>query len=228
MYKRQAPDIPVEEFKQSVFKAFSTELPITEEQYRRSNPDQLVAAIMEEVIANLKRRSERMAEVTYPVLKAFYDQHGDNVEMCIRDRVYGDAAYWIDEYSARWASSTYYSREFPWYIDKTNSGTSSLPSRLSSGITWQPLSTQSRIPTTSTFNHSFRKTTSDIADFKDSPLVNDEVVSLAHKLFESTQLGKDETPDLLSLHPVSYTHLDVYKRQDCRIIKRKKGKRNGT
>lgn len=75
-----APDIPFEEFKQSVFKAFSTELPITEEQYRRSNPDQLVDAIMEEVIANLKRRSERMAEVTYPVLKAFYDQHGDNVE----------------------------------------------------------------------------------------------------------------------------------------------------
>ena len=75
-----APDIPFEEFKQSVFKAFSTELPITEEQYRRSNPDQLVDAIMEEVIANLKRRSERMAEVTYPVLKAFYEQHGDNVE----------------------------------------------------------------------------------------------------------------------------------------------------
>ena len=75
-----APDIPFEEFKQSVFKAFSTELPLTEEQYRRSNPDQLVDAIMEQVLANLKRRSERMAEVTYPVLKAFYDQHGDNVE----------------------------------------------------------------------------------------------------------------------------------------------------
>lgn len=121
-------------------------------------------------------------------------------EAIIGAGVYGDAAYWIDGYSARWASSTYYSREFPWYIDKTNSGTSSLPSRLSSGITWQPLSTQSRIPTTSSFNHSFRKTTSDITDFKDSPLVNDEVVSLARKLFESTQLGKDETPDLLSLH----------------------------
>ncbi|WP_297718695.1 preprotein translocase subunit SecA [uncultured Porphyromonas sp.] len=75
-----APEMPFEEFKQSVFKAFSTELPLTEEQYKRSNPDQLVDTIMEEVLTNLKRRSARMAEVTYPVLKAFYEQHGDNVE----------------------------------------------------------------------------------------------------------------------------------------------------
>lgn len=74
------PDIPFEEFKQSVFKAFSTELPISEDEYRRSNPDKLVDAIMEQVIANLKRRSQRMAEVTYPLLKSFYEQHGDKVE----------------------------------------------------------------------------------------------------------------------------------------------------
>lgn len=121
-------------------------------------------------------------------------------EAIIGAGIYGDAAYWIDGYSARWASSTYYSKEFPWYIDKSNTGAQSLPARLSNGITWQPLSTKTGLPLSDTFKHQFRKSISDIADFKDSPLVNDEVVSLARKLFESTQLGKDETPDLLALH----------------------------
>lgn len=74
------PEMPFEDFKQNVFKAFSTELPLTEEEYKRSNSDALVDVIMAEVSENLKRRSARMAEITYPILKSFYDQHGDKVE----------------------------------------------------------------------------------------------------------------------------------------------------
>lgn len=44
------------------------------------NNDSLVDHVMEHVVANLKRRSARMAEVTYPVLKNFYEEHGDKVE----------------------------------------------------------------------------------------------------------------------------------------------------
>lgn len=73
-------EIPYSDFKQHVFKAFSTELPLTDEQYKRMSNDNLVDHVMEHVVANLKRRSARMAEVTYPVLKNFYDQHGDKVE----------------------------------------------------------------------------------------------------------------------------------------------------
>ncbi len=74
------PEMPFEDFKQNVFKAFSTELPLTEEEYKRSNSDALVDVIMAEVSENLKRRSARMAEITYPILKSFYEQHGDKVE----------------------------------------------------------------------------------------------------------------------------------------------------
>ncbi|MDO5017309.1 MAG: preprotein translocase subunit SecA [Porphyromonas sp.] len=72
--------VAYEDFKQNVFKAFSTEIPLAEEEYKRSNSDKLVEVVMDEVIANLKRRSARMAEVTYPVLKSFYEQHGAMVE----------------------------------------------------------------------------------------------------------------------------------------------------
>ena len=75
-----APEMPFEDFKQSVFKAFSTELTMTEEEYKRSNTDTLVDKIMKSVVENLKRRSDRMAEITYPILKAFYEQNGDRVE----------------------------------------------------------------------------------------------------------------------------------------------------
>lgn len=114
--------------------------------------------------------------------------------------VYGNAAYWLDGYTGRWASSTYYTKEFPWYIDKGNTGSQSLPARLESGIRWQPLHTSKLIPTSRAFDHRFKKSYSQINDFKDSPLANDEVVTLAGKLFEGTHLGKDEIPDLLSLH----------------------------
>lgn len=73
-------EISYADFKQQVFKAFSTELPLTEQEYKRMNNDSLVDHVMEHVVANLKRRSARMAEVTYPVLKNFYEEHGDKVE----------------------------------------------------------------------------------------------------------------------------------------------------
>lgn len=73
-------EISYADFKQRVFKAFSTELPLTEQEYKRMNNDSLVDHVMEHVVANLKRRSARMAEVTYPVLKNFYEEHGDKVE----------------------------------------------------------------------------------------------------------------------------------------------------
>lgn len=73
-------EISYTDFKQQVFKAFSTELPLTEGEYKRMSNDRLVDHVMEHVVANLKRRSARMAEVTYPVLKNFYEQQGDKVE----------------------------------------------------------------------------------------------------------------------------------------------------
>lgn len=121
-------------------------------------------------------------------------------EAIIGAGLYGNAAYWIDKYTGRWASSTYYSRDFAWFIDKGNGTKESLPSRLDSGITWKPSKSGYPLGSGGTFSHRFKKTYGDISDFIDSPLVNDEVISTAVKLLEYTDLGKDDVTDFLSLH----------------------------
>lgn len=119
----------------------------------------------------------------------------------------GDGAYWIDSFTARWASTTYYSNTFPWYIDRSNNDAQALQNRLSTGISWQPLYELSKylniVPlggSRSSFNHRFTKTSSDITSLKTSGLANEEVVKVAKNILDNSGVGQDETPDLLSLH----------------------------
>lgn len=115
----------------------------------------------------------------------------------------GNGAYWIDGFTARWASSTYYKGDFPWFVDKSNIGAESLPFRLNNGIEWRKTKAKHALQnytSDNNFNYRFRKSGDDIADFTDSPLANDEVVALAKRLLESSGIGKDEVTDLLSLH----------------------------
>ncbi len=124
-------------------------------------------------------------------------------EAIIGGGLYGDGAFWIDSFTGRWASSTYYKGDFPWYVDKANVGETSLPYRLERGITWQysgrDIPFLSRLNDTS-YLHDFRKAGSGISDFKDSPLVNEEVLRLAKRVLDYSGIGKDDIPDLLSLH----------------------------
>lgn len=124
-------------------------------------------------------------------------------EAIIASGIYGNGAYWIDNYTARWASSTYYRGDFPIVVEKSNIGRESLPNRLEGGIAWKK-SNHSQLLSAYTggqsFGHNFRKSGGDITDFTDCPLINDEVVTLAKSLLSATGLGKDEITDLLSLH----------------------------
>lgn len=74
------PSISFDEFKQDVFTAFATELTITEDEYKRLNPESAIDKVMDAVLDTLERRSDRIAEVAQPVLKAFYEEHGDKVQ----------------------------------------------------------------------------------------------------------------------------------------------------
>lgn len=124
-------------------------------------------------------------------------------EAIIGAGVYGDGAYWIDTYTGRWASSTYYKGDFPWYINKKNSGADALTERLSKGIKWAPESKPTALlalQKESPFSHIFQRTSSGISDFKESPLVNEEIVLLAKQVIESSGIGQDDVPDFLSLH----------------------------
>lgn len=144
---------------------------------------------------NLKKATQNKALVYSIAPKA--------EEAIISSGLYGNGAYWIDPYTGRWASSTYYQGDFPIIVDRSNVGNESLPTRLGNGIGWRNSSKTHLLKAYTggaSFDHSFGKTTSDIEDFTESPLINDEVVRLAKSLLSGTGLGKDEITDLLSLH----------------------------
>lgn len=113
-----------------------------------------------------------------------------------------DGAFWLDEYNGKWATTTFY-KSIPPYVDKLNSGSESLSSRLSS-FTWTPMLAADKYsalpyiadkkPYRYTFNE---KEVGCYPRFKTSPYVNKEVSKLATQFINSGDLGSHDTPDLL-------------------------------
>lgn len=113
-----------------------------------------------------------------------------------------DGAFWLDNYNGKWATTTFY-KNIPQYVDKLNSGSESLSSRLSS-LSWSPMlqaDKYSALPYISdkkqyryTFNE---KEVGCYPRFKTSALVNKEVSKLATQFINNGELGSHQTPDLL-------------------------------
>lgn len=163
--------------------------------YATSNNYSPLALSAPTISDNLKRATSNKALVYSIAPKA--------EEAIIASGLYGNGAYWIDGYTARWASSTYYKGDFPIVVDKKNIGRESLPSRLENGISWVNLNNKHLLTAYTggrSFSHTFRKNSSEILDFTECPLVNDEVIELAKTLLDATGLGDDEITDFLSLH----------------------------
>lgn len=87
------PNIPLEQFKQNIFKAFATEISLSEMEYKRLSSDQATDLVMDAILETLERRSNRIAEVAQPILKAFYEQQGKNVESVYIPITDGKIAY---------------------------------------------------------------------------------------------------------------------------------------
>ena len=123
----------------------------------------------------------------------------------------GDIVLWLDDFTAKWVSSTYYKGGYPWYVDKYNSRSQS-PGSSISNIRWEPLYKAeadkryvAHLPAGSegesvNFNHNFGRSNAGIAQYKTSGLVNEAIADLTSVILESSTLGADETPDLLSIH----------------------------
>lgn len=115
----------------------------------------------------------------------------------------GDAAFWINDKTGKWAGTTYYT-EFPWWANQYNDQ-NAVDSRIESMV-WTPLHPEGSYKNitierfTETFKHRF-------ADAKDakfkrlihSPFVNDEVNMLVEELLKNNPIGEDDIPDFLSL-----------------------------
>ncbi len=113
-------------------------------------------------------------------------------------------AYWIENESAKWATTTFYKTRQP-VIDQHNRSQQSLTYTINS-ISWKPalsINNYNAFPYTKNrynFQHFFINTKKDyVKRFKESPYINKEVNDMALRVLESNSLGSRMNPDFLAV-----------------------------
>ena len=106
-----------------------------------------------------------------------------------------DVVIWMNDNDARWSTSTYYGY-LPEWVNARNDSTWD-------NVDWRPaLSTSMYIPVSDheryrPFSYPLRK--NDVWDWRTTPFANDRVTKMALASVQEMELGKDDTPDLLTL-----------------------------
>lgn len=145
----------------------------------------------------------------------------------------GNAAFWVDDYTGKWASTTFY-KSFYWTVDQDNRSGSDFASK-AWGMQWHPLqdvNTYKAFPyakSSSSFQHFMGGDKQTYILAKQTPAVNENVLNSAITLLSKAELGKRTNPDFLSLtfyagnfpgvSDYSYEIQDVYVRLDKEIEK---------
>ena len=112
----------------------------------------------------------------------------------------GDGAFWLNDDTGKWAGSTFYG-SFPTWVIGYNDR-QAVDTRINN-LTWETLQnkllyTYFSPEQTRGFKHSFTDYTK-YRQFKTSGLVNEEVNRLVERCLQSTTIGMDDVPDLLSI-----------------------------
>lgn len=122
---------------------------------------------------------------------------------------FANGVFWVDDDTGRWVSSTYYPEGLPHYIERLNSTNDGIVSKLNRSATWVPVyqtSFQEKyvLPLGNgesiSFNHTFNRTSQDIIRYKNSALINENLIEVSKRLLQNTLLGHDNVTDLLSIH----------------------------
>ncbi len=115
----------------------------------------------------------------------------------------GDGGFWLNETNGMWCGSTYYST-FPVFVSAYNMQ-DGIDLRRNS-LEWSPMrpvSDYKYLPFAypqEKFNYKFvNYQESKYQKLKTSPLINTEINRLLQTFFTSSELGRDDTPDLLSV-----------------------------
>lgn len=115
-----------------------------------------------------------------------------------------NAAYWIDDQTGKWASSSFYTTKQP-LIDQHNRSAQSLSKTAHSTI-WRPaldITRYNAFPYTRNiynFQHVFgAKKGNSVRLLKQSPYVNTEVRQMAEKVLNGGSVGKRTNPDFIAL-----------------------------
>ena len=112
-----------------------------------------------------------------------------------------NCAFWVEDYSGKWASSTYY-KDFYWVVDQENKSSTDYAFK-AWGMSWVPLLNNYKAfpytQTTTPFQHSLGADKETYKLFKQTPFVNDNIRETATKVLTKAELGKRICPDFLSL-----------------------------
>ncbi len=114
-----------------------------------------------------------------------------------------DGAFWLDDITGDWCSSSYFFSSFPAWANAYNRVQA--PSKQLKALNWQPINewissfnyfVQSGAQ--QTFRHSFQGD-GKYAEYKTSALINSEITLLAQQCIGSCGMGNDRVTDMLNL-----------------------------
>lgn len=114
-----------------------------------------------------------------------------------------NSVYWIDDYSGKWASTTYF-KDFYWTVDQDNRKTDSFSSKVWGGI-WKPLEEKDNYEVfpyqkaLGAFQHFLGGDKGTYLLSKQTPFANQNVRETAVNMIAKAGLGKRGVPDFLSL-----------------------------
>jgi hypothetical protein len=113
---------------------------------------------------------------------------------------YADAAFWLDDFNGKWATTTYY-KNIPWYVDRYN--TSQMPVN-NTDKDWAPaLPSYNSFPYTQ-YTTPFRYTIAKgeyerYMKIKQSPFINTEITDLAATFFEYADFNNRLYPSFIAI-----------------------------
>ena len=129
----------------------------------------------------------------------------------------GNGAFWLNENTGKWCSTTYYS-EFPWWVSQYNERKS--PDFRIRDMVWEPahpINKYTFLPEWRTIPFKYRFETEKDNKYRrliTSPLINDEVNRVTEDLLDKSNIGKDDITDLLAItyYAGNYNHRST---QEC-------------
>lgn len=129
----------------------------------------------------------------------------------------GNGAFWLNENTGKWCSTTYYS-DFPWWMSQYNDRES--PDYRIKDMVWTPtypVSSYTFLPEWRTEPFKYKLDNERINKYRrliTTPFINEEVNRLTEELMDKSLVGRDEVPDLLSLtyYAGNYNHRST---QEC-------------
>lgn len=129
----------------------------------------------------------------------------------------GNGAFWLNDQTGKWCGTTYYN-EFPWWASQYNDR-QSLDFRIT-GLIWTPTHTKEKytfLPDWRDMGFRYKFEDEKTNKYKrliTSPFANDEVNAFIAELLDKSTIGKDDTPDMLSLtyYAGNYAHRSI---QEC-------------